>query len=482
MQFLHFTSYQVRRPYNLLKAGYYVYLAQEAKTEGNTLLAKEYTLQAGYLGYNTHYANYSLGWEEMKKGADYPAKTYFYNAIQRFPSPYTLVNYGNLDAEINTNKVQAIYKESLRKEISGEVENNLGVLQMQKGELERALGYFEKADPLNEWNNAPLVNKWNVFKKIEMIDSSAISSDYANGNFGVKSNILTTQISETNLTFEYNGIEIAGYLHRHAYLLNSSYLFTHDSIESLVRKEVEKSTDGTHNSRLKKALAIHLYNKGEVSEAFMMLDHLQANAHQYYKSEYLDALGKLAMDQQAYRLALEFFDQALDVKHTKSIFSRLEVLARMGKKNKIPDELLKILRKNPELTEVSNIFLEKLEDYQIPTLKDRAIPSMSSLSENELIALGRMNVFHVSQVIAVVDELKRRDASGGYELLVDATDINPYSTELLKKYTLVALDWNLIEYAKQTLDRLKKLLSEEDYKSFKDRVSAAQRRDEETFW
>ncbi|MEP1033881.1 hypothetical protein [Ekhidna sp.] len=458
-----------QEPYNLLKAGYYNYLAQKAKTEGNSLLANEYILQASYLGFNTHYANYSLGWKELKKGAEYPAKTYFFSSSQRYPSPYALINYGNLDAEVNVNKVQAVYEESLRNEVNGEVENNLGLLHMQKRNLDQALNYFQKANPLNEWNNAPTVNKWNVFKKMELIDSSSILVDYEDGNFGVKSNILTTQTLNTPLSFTYSGIENAGYLHRQTYLLNSSYIFDHDSIESLIRKEVENSTDGVFNNRLRKALAIHLYNKGEVNDAFMMLDYLQANTHQYYKGEYYDALGKLALDQDAYKLSVEFFDKALDLKFTKSLFSRLEVLARMGAKSKVPDELLKALKRNPELTEKSNVFLDKLENYKIPHPKIRLIPKLDGLSEVELIALGRMNAFHETQVVAVVDELKRRGTSGGYELLVDAIEINPYSVDLLSKYAFVSLDWNLIEYADQAMEKLSELLPASEYNSISKR-------------
>ena len=471
-----------QEPYNLLKAGYYNYQAQEAIAAGNSLLADEYILQASYLGYNTHYANYMLGWKEQDKGAEYPAKTYFFSAAQRYPSPYALINYGNLDQEVNANKVQAIYEESFRNVSSGEIENNLGLLHMQKGDFDKALNYFENADPLNDWNNAPTINKWNAFKKMELIDSSAIEVDYLAGNYGVKSNILTTQTADLNLPFAYENIESAGYLHRQTYLLNSSYLFTHDSVESLVRREIENSSDGVYNDRLRLALAIHLYYKGEVNEAFMMLDYLQANTHQYYRGRYFDALGKLAMEQEAYRLSLEFFDRALELLHTESLFSKLEVLARLGHKDEIPNELLQALKKNPELTSYSNIFLSKLENYTPPTPQKLILPEIQSLSDTALVLLGRMNAFHEDQVIAAVDELQSRDASGGYELLVDATEINPYSPILLQKYALVALEWNLVDYADQAVEKLKGLISSEEFDSFNQHYQSYKEELKEAAW
>lgn len=471
-----------QEPYNLLRSGYYNYLAQEAKTEGNVLLSKEYTLQASYLGYNTHMSNYNLGWYEMNKGAEFAAKTYFHNAAQRFPSPYAWVNYGNLDIEVNPNKVQAIYEEALRNRSSGEMENNLGVLYMQKDDFEKSLEYFQNASPSNQWNNAPLVNKWNVFKRLEIVDSSSISDDYKRGNYGVKSNILTTQIDNTPLSFQFSGIAGAGHLHRQAYLLNALHLFDHDSLQVLVRRELESSSDAAFNSKLRKALALHLYKKGEVNEAFLTLDYLQANAHQYFKGEYLDAMGKLALDQGAYKLSKEFFEKAIEVKHNRSLFGKMEAMARMGMKDDIPNTLLKSLKKNPELTSQANQILSRLEDYSVPDKKQREIPQLKAMSDSSLVKLGRLNAFNEEQVLAVVKELKSRGASGAYELLVDATEINPYSTRLLKEYALFALDWNLTDYADHTLSQLENLLTSDELIEFRRLYEIKKKEMEKTEW
>ncbi|WP_420316672.1 hypothetical protein [Ekhidna sp.] len=471
-----------QEPYNLLRSGYYVYLAQEAKTEGNSLLSKEYMLQASYLGYNTHYSNYSLGWQELKKGAEFPSKTYFYNASQRFPSPFALINYGNLDSEINPNKVQAIYEEALRKISSGEIENNLGVIHLEKDEIEKALNYFDNATQADDWNDAPLINKWNVLYKLNAIDSTSIQNDYSKGNLGVMSNILSIQNTSEELAFQYDQIASAGLLHRQAYLLNSLYLFDHDSLASFVKREIEQSTDATANSRLRKALAIHYYNKGDVNDAFLVLDYLQANAHQFYKGEYLDALGKLALHQNANQLALEYFDRALELKFKEAIYGKIEALGRLGRESEVPNLLLAQLKKNPELTNEVNTLLDRLDYYKIPELEKSAIPTLDTLSEVQLVQLGRKNAFHEDQVIAVVDELDKREASGGYELLVDATEINPFSSALLKKYAMVALDWNLVEYSDQALEKLIDLLGDEDFAAFKAKYELRKKEIEAETW
>ena len=121
--------------YNLLRSGYYSYLSVKEKNLGNPLLSKEYIINAEFLGFNAHFPNYSLAWEEWENGNEFRAKTNFFNATQRYPSPYAWVNYGNLESEDNPNKVQALYEESLRRMKSPEVTNNLGVLHLEKEEF-----------------------------------------------------------------------------------------------------------------------------------------------------------------------------------------------------------------------------------------------------------------------------------------------------------------------------------------------------------
>ncbi len=465
-----------QEPYNLLRSGYYNYLSEVSKREGNELLSKEYLLQASFLGYNTHFANYVLGFQEREKGNEFAAKSYFYSAAQRFPSSYALVNYGNLDETVNFNKVQVSYEEALRRNANNEILNNLGLLQMQKDQFEEALESFEKCIPSSRWNNAPMVNKWNVSMKTGIVDSSSLIPDYSSGNHGVKSNILFAQNQSTVLTFDSTNLSQAKFLHRHGYLLNSAYLLKHDSIESYLRSEIAKSLDANSNDRLSKALALHLYQKGDINKAFMMLDYLQANTHQINQGEYLDAMGKFALDQHAYQLAIDFFDKALEVKHTSSIFGKLDALAQLDKQKEIPVVLLRFLKRHPELTKQVNDFLDKLETFTSEKKKERTTPKLDSLSVDQLINLGRKNAFHEQQVLKVIHELKKRESSGGYEILVDAIEINPYSAKLLVSYAFAALDWGLYDYADQSIVKLKDLIPNNEFQLINERFE--QRKEE----
>ncbi|GAB4239205.1 MAG: hypothetical protein Tsb0034_15180 [Ekhidna sp.] len=456
-----------QEPYNLLRSGYFNYLSVIEDGKKNALLSKEYLIQAGFLGYNTHYPNYVLAWKEWNTGNEFRAKSNFFNAAQRFPSDYALVNYGNIDAEVNPNKVQAIYEEALRKSSSAEMENNLGILHLDKGEVEKALGYFEKTKPDASWNQAPRINKWHVYKKIETIDSTSLLSDYEDGNYGAKANILSTLSDTAVLSFDFSGLAQSPPLHRQAYLLNSSYLFSHDSISSFLRWEIDLTSDGSTASRLSKALALHLYEKGEVNEAFLILDNLQANAHQFYKGEYLDILGKLALQQGAFRLALDFFNQALNAKYEPSRWSRLEALAGLDMNESITNELLKLLKKDPDRTNYSNQLLQKLESFN-PSSKRTAVPNLEAMSDSAIFKEAKKNAFHDQLIVAAVSELSERGSDKTYDLLIEAIEINPYSVPLIKQYILTALDWNLIDYAKQSLEKLAELMDDEEYNAFKE--------------
>ncbi|MFK7954271.1 MAG: hypothetical protein AB8B73_15580 [Ekhidna sp.] len=452
--------------YNLLRSGYYNGLGDIELTKKNTSLAKEYYKQADFLGYSNHYSNYKLGWLNLNAGKEFQAKVRFERAGSRYPSPFALVNYGNIDSELNANKVQARLEQGLTEFNSGELKNNLGILQMQKQNIDQALVHFEEAESSNTWNQAPLLNKWNVFKLKEIVDSTRLVSDFENGNFGVRANLLTTQIKGNSLSFDYNAIEKAIPLHRQAYLLNSAYLFSNDSLESLINNEIDNSTNANLNNRLRKALAVYYYQKREINKAFKMMDYLQANAYIAYQGDYLSDLGKLALDQGAFQLALDYFDKAIEVKHLPAQINRLEVLLAMGKHDEVEKSLLDIIQKDPGMTEFANDFLAKSKSYQFVANISPTV-DLTEMSTSDIERLARENSFDETSVLRAIAELNKREEFAAYEILVDAIEINPYSVEILKEYVLVAANWNFENYANDVLKRLAPLLSEKDYQAFK---------------
>lgn len=451
--------------YSLLRSGHYNALADTEISMDNTLLANEYYRQAAFLGYNNHYSNYTLGWARLENGKEFQAKGLFERAAKRYPSAFALINYGNLDMELNPDKVQANLAHYLSKSESGEIKNNLGVLQMQKGDLNQSLMYFEEAESSKTWNQAPLLNKWNVFKLMGIIDTTRFVSDFQNGNYGVKANVLTTVSNADQLQYEYSDLEKSYPLHRQAYILNATYLFSHDSIESLINSEIENSIDANLNDRLRKALAIHFYTKGDVNKAFKMLDYLQSNTYVAYKGDYLDDLGKLALDQGALLLALEYFNKAIEYNYLPAQIGKLEVLAALNRQEEIQILLLSIIENDPAMTSFANDFLEKAKNYSLIN-EEVIVYNFQELSAEQIEKEARKNSFKVTHLLNAVWELSKRNEFVAYEILVDAIEINPYSSDLLKQYILSASNWNLEAYAEEMLPRLSSMIGREEYEAF----------------
>ena len=457
--------------YNLLRSGYYAYLSDKTYNQGDELLGNEYLINSEFLGFNAHYPNYKLAWNEWEKGKDFRAKTNFFNATQRFPSSFAWVNYGNLEVNENPNKVKAVYEESLRREDSPEMKNNLGVIFLDSGEPTKALDYFQDLEASNAWNEAPLLNKWHALGKIGAVDSTNLNMEYNQGNYGVKSNIISS-IQNENLSFQFDQLPNAAPLHRLAYLINSTYAFDHDSIEQYVRKEMQETLSSTTYHQLAQALALHLYKKGEVNKAFRLFDELQANTNEVYKGAYFDALGKLSLDQGAYLLAEEFFTKAIKAAYEAARVNRLEAYAALGKHELIANELIRILDKSPELTNLANDLLAQIEAFQ-PEEQKFEVPELTAFEIPELKSLAGANAFNEELVLATVEELVTRDStSNGYELLVEAIEINPHSPLLQKSYILTAIDLNLLSYADQSMADLQELLSAEEYDAFSLEVEA----------
>ena len=471
-----------KEAYKLLSSGYYSYLSVKEKNIGNDLLAREFMINSEYLGFNTHFSNYNLAWTEWKKGNEFKAKSNFFNATQRFPSGFAWVNYGNLEEEENPNKVQAVYEESLRRMRSPEMENNLGIIHLGKNEFSKALTYFQDAGVSEDWNNAPLLNKWNALYRLNSTDSVAMADDFSSGNFGVKSNILATATADDPIDFAFEGLSEAAPLHRYAYLVNSATHFQDNALEQHIRMEMNNTTSSSASQTLANALAIHLYKRGDVNKAFRLFDEMQANTNEFYKGQYLDALGKLALDQGAYRLAEDFFTRAISAGYTTSRISRLEAFAGQNKTDQIASELIKMLEVDPGLTEQANNLLANIETYESKEPKN-PIVNVGDLSPEELTSIGQQNAFNETLVLAAVAELGERDSlMSAYEILVEATELNPYSTNLLKNYILSAVDWNLEEYATQSLQRLESLVSTEDFSNFNEEVARRRQAAAEEQW
>lgn len=463
---LGFYFLSTQEPYSLLKSGYYVNLGNLEETVGNPDLADQYYKQASFLGYNTHHSNYQLAWNYSDKGNEYLTKTHFEKAAGRFPSPFAYINYANLDMDINPVKVQAYLEQAKEKFDHGEILNNYGILRMQNEEWEKALTNFDDAKSSNTWNQAPLLNKWAALNKLSRIDSVELQSEYKNGNRGVKNNILINAFDDS---FEFAFDDFAGVpvLHRQAYLLSSLPIFEDDTLSSLAIQEIENSIDGNFNDRLRKNLAVHYYHKGEVNNAFRMMDYLQANSYQHQKGGYLNDVGKMAIDQDAYQLALNFFERSAENDQLSAEVNQLEALAALGRQEEITARLRATVEKDPGLTELANQVLSNLTTAQfVDSGITNDYSGFESMDDNALISLASRNAFDEQSVIQAVRLLEMRGNLESYNIILEATEINPYSAELLMAYAVIALRQNLTSYAEAVFPRIEVLVDSSAYDRF----------------
>lgn len=465
---LGFYFLSTQEAYDLLKSGYYVDLANTEQAAGNNGLADEYYKYASFLGFNTHYTNYQLAWNYSDKGKSYLTKIHFEKAATRFPSPFAYLNYANLDMEINPSKVQAMLEKAAATFDLGEISNNQGILRMQNEEWERALAFFSSAESSETWNQAPLLNKWAALRKMNSIDSSRVREDYEKGNHGIKSNILLSVDQDSVFSFDEKNFSEVPILHRQTYLLNSAPVFQDDTLASLAINELENSTNGNYNDRLRKALAIHYYRKGDINAAFRMFNYLQANTYQHQKGGFLNDLGKLALDQGAHRLSYDFFEKAIEYSDPSAKINKLEAMAYLGRSKEIAAVLLGLVQEDPGLTILANQILTNLErsNFERKDASTEVSPNFAELTDQQLIEIASRNAFEENTVIESTRILAERGNSQAYEIILESTEINPYSVPLMKTFVLTALKQHVPAYAEVMLVRIKSTMSEEGYRAF----------------
>ena len=456
-----------KEPYHLLMSGYYNYLSDYENAKNDKQLAKQYLVESSFHGYNTHYTQYQLAWDALESGNQLEAKNYFKNASERNPSPFAAVNYANLHQHVNPNKSQAFLELMLHIYDMGEIKNNIGMIHLKKRSYRKALNIFRTSQTSKPRNQVPLVNKWYVsYLATFPTIPNDIQNDYYTSNYGVRANIISNQKSFSNsITFIDDGLENSSDLYRKAYLLNATSYFKNDSIEHLALKELTNTTDGEYKYQLQRALVVYYYKKGDINKVFKMLDDLQANANQFEKGEYLDILGKIALTQGAYQLSLDYFENAIKTGYLPSKMNKIEALACVNKKNEVQYLLSEILRKDTAKRKQINLIVAKLDSFIPPSITFPKI-KIDDLSIEELKNKASQNAFDINAIIEITDYLNKKNESAAYDLLIDAIEINPYASPLLKKYILLAVDWGLIDYANEVLENLKTQIPKTEFNNF----------------
>lgn len=507
-----------KAPLNLVTGVKYSLLADTQMAEGNVDLAVTYYKNADAFGYNAHYTNYSLGHAYLTKGNTQEARRYFQKATERFPSAQAFLNTSNLQPETNTSLATTFLTTGLQYfPDAPELKNNLGLIHLKNERYESALANFDQTESDQEWNQAPTVNKWATLDKLHHLNDEPAVEDYTTGNLAVKTNVLAALLSagmQASITFPSDQVSAAWPLHRQAFLLNSAYFFTDTTLHRYLKTEINQPQPGMQQS-LRKALARNLYLSGRVREAFQTLDYIQQGTSGYRAGEVFNEMGLLALDQHAPLEALDLFDKALENGYADAAFNRAIALLEAGRfdeAKKALDELADEPSANLA-SQLQNVFVpasdtsatarfnalyyrcmegspaelkaalkeftpesqaivlrrvaEELENKGASEAEYAAYgispPSFDGLSDTEMIEVVWERPFDETLLLKASEKM---DPTEAYRLLQSALEFNPYSITLLKAHALSAIDLNLPEYARPSIEQLSQLLSVREYLQF----------------
>ena len=114
------------------------------------------------------------------------------------------------------------------------------------------------------------------------------------------------------------------------------------------------------------------------------------------------------------------------------------------------------------------LYFAAFEDHLGGQLQERAKFDLAVLSEESLPQFPQtQNAFDETATIAQTQALLSRGREiDGFNLLSEASELYPTSTNYLKRYSLLAVELGLREYAEQGLDQLRSLMPQSEFSQF----------------
>jgi hypothetical protein len=294
-----------KEAYDLLVSGKYNYLADSYREKGDKLLTEEYYRQSAIYGWDNHYANYRLGYLYQAKNDASQAAYHFLRASKRYPTPQAFVNAANMIAfEEGDRSTYSLLREGqVEFSNSEQIKNNLALSMYKQGNLREAnqlLNTIEK-------NQEVLTNRW----RIGEVEDQAVSQ-FREGKMALKANILAksgiVEVPQADSSWFDQPNPIAS-----AFLINLNWKIPKHSFQKATKAYLLKPFPGNMNESLMNALAWQYYLSGDVASAFSQYDQILDGLADSKKVSYLNQMGKLALEQDAPKLAAFFFEKAVDL-------------------------------------------------------------------------------------------------------------------------------------------------------------------------
>lgn len=319
-------------------------------------------------------------------------------------------------------------------------------------------------------------------------------------------------------------------LHHLTFLNNAAYSPKMLIGNSVFRKAFESTQNVKLQEDLRIAQAFNNYLNGRVNDAIILLDGLASTLSGTSKGEVLNSIGLMLLSQGASALAVDYFEKSAALNFNYATFNkaialmenlqlvqaRTEWITLIGKDSSYSGYYEKLEPLLSGKTEDSyELYYYKWQNYSPNDLKNGlvalnlATPFIESLwdkiakahiaswdkegyqqylnvfynylpdesrtkADLEVVVLDEKgiegdgyNAFDEASTIGHVNYLiQNEELTKAYELLIDASSINPQSINYLKRYALLALELGLSDYATDALRELRPLLNNEEFLRF----------------
>ena len=534
--FLAFFFMSNKEPLELTQAATFNFLGQYALQEGETNLAKEFFTEGSNYGYNNHYSNYQLAKMAEQIGDRREAFARYKQSTVRYPTPQAFVNTALFSSDNNrTEPITLLRNANQAFPNSIEIRNNLANLLGEIGKYSEASTHLSLEQNIS-WNQSPLVNGLKLEEISGSNSKKISPDLYINGNNAVRTNLLSYGLkkdSEFNWAVDTLHLENPYDLHEITLLINMSYASPFLIPPRLYQMAIASTTYGGLQEDVKLAGTFNQYKNGIVSNALLTLEERIATSQGLEKAKLFNYQGLIYLNQHDLRAAYEAFHSATllnyEPAHLNLIVSLLEshdfrlasntseILEKNNGKAPVDFPLLftqldtisypslyyrwedfepKVLQQHIsdvrlDTTSIVKIWekvskeliqswdAEKFEAYQKVFLgylsrseAERSDFDLMVLKGRPPFHIQESNIYDITGTIATINTLEESNPVAAYHLALEAANSFPVIAKYHEKYIMLALAMGLLDYADQSIQKLKELLEPKAYGQFLERVNA----------
>ncbi len=423
------------RPYYDAKAGQFNMLGDMAKHFNRPDVAKSYYEQAVFNDFYNLKANYSINQLAEKEFDKAEGKNRLENVFEHKANPIARMALANEYAEEERLfRTLSTLQEATAEERSSELQNNLGIAHYAYKNYDSAYNYFSNAQ--SEVNLEAI--KFVLNDRLEYVPEKLSS----NINRKVNQQALAN-LNDQALLFEFD-IAPDTLINRADifYLYNAALSrqeMDRDALIETLEAYINNPKNELFASFLYTAKAIAHYHKGEVNQAFQDIDLVISRTPNTAGFE-------------TFLKGIWYFNQGqpeLTVEYVN--LSQRRTFQNEQVKNFV--EAVQNIKSYDQKADISTQLNSAQQLFEQEGILD------------EMVEVAQLNAFDAESTLSAISTLQSNDydVNEVYELLLNATQINIKSAELLEAYIYQAQRLNLSSFADTALERLSGMIAYEDY-------------------